>query len=143
MDYPSAHIVDPVQDLPCARPCPPVSDTTDALRRVILRWLGEVQVPMRTLLCTPSKSTEAWVVAALYPTDHVARNGNLECHNSPANILAAKPAVIRLVRAGKKSAERYQNRAADIERSWPTVRALCSEAERFSLELLALIRTSA
>jgi|HubBroStandDraft_6_1064221.scaffolds.fasta_scaffold470531_1 hypothetical protein len=54
-------------DLPCEEPCPPASATTDALRRVLLNWAGETQVPLRTVLCIPSKSTEAWVLAALFP----------------------------------------------------------------------------
>lgn len=67
--YGSANIIAPSMDLPCANPCPPPSDTTDALREVILGWLGEGAIPPKTVFCTPSKSTEAWVLAALFQTD--------------------------------------------------------------------------
>ncbi len=55
--------------LPCEVICPPARRTTDILRTVLLSWCGEATVPTKTVLCTPSKSTEAWVVAALFPSD--------------------------------------------------------------------------
>ena len=64
--YSSAGIRDaPRQDLPCEKPCPPPSKTTDALREVVLNWLGEPDTPPRVVLSTPSKNIEAWVVAAV------------------------------------------------------------------------------
>jgi hypothetical protein len=137
--YRSGNIVTTSTDLPCSSPCPPPSDTTDVLRAVILRWLGEVQVPPNTIFCTPSKSTEAWVIAALFPTDAVVRLGALECHDSPASLLSAKPANTRLVSSGKKKSHKYQERAEEIQGQWTRVRQLCSEAERFSLDVLQAI----
>jgi hypothetical protein len=140
--YGSANITVPVEDLPCQRPCPPPADTTNLLRQVVLGWLSEDSIPPKTVLCIPSKSTEAWILAALHPADLIVRSGTLECRDAPANLLSAKPAKSRLVRAGKKIVERYQDRAVDIRRQWSRVRAL-SEAERFSTDFLAVIAIAA
>ena len=134
-NYPSAHINDAPNpdDLPCASPvCPPPNATTDPLRAVLLRWAGETQTPPETVLCTPSKSIEAWVLAALYPEDDAVISGNFECIDRVANLLQAKPAGERLVRSGKKIRERFKARQQDMAR----VRQICTEAERFSMELL-------
>lgn len=141
--YGSGGIMTIATDLPCSSPCPPPSDTTDVLREVILRWIGEPQIPPNTVFCTPSKSTEAWVLAALFPLDAVVRAGRLECRDSPANLLSAKPANVRLVASGKKRTRKYQERAGEIQRQWARVRRLCSEAERFSLDLLAVVPAAA
>jgi len=138
-NYASAHIQDAPDptDLPCASPvCPPPSATTDPLRIVLLRWCGETAAPDAVVLCTPSKNIEAWVLAALYPQDTAVTSGNLERIAEPANLLQGKPATERLVRSGKKDRGRYQARQKDIEDAWPHVRAICTEAERFSVEFM-------
>lgn len=141
--YASGNIVTEAADLPCAMACPPPSDTTNNLREVLLRWLGEPATPPHTVLCTPSKSTEAWVLAALFPLDPTVRSGGLECHDEPANLLSAKPAHSRLVRAGKKIRQRYQDKAGNVERAWAAVRGICIEAERFSTEFLTTVPAAA
>ena len=73
----------PRDDLPCEAPCPPPDDTTNALRAVVLDWLGEDECPSRIVLCTPSRSTEAWVLAALWPEGNVVRRCDWECRASP------------------------------------------------------------
>src|SRR5258708_3877478 len=85
--YARGNIVTTATDLPCSRPCPPPSDSTNNLRSVILSWLGEPALPPGTVFCLPSKSTEAWVLAALFPLDAIVGSGRLECHDSPANFL--------------------------------------------------------
>src|SRR6266545_3925071 len=75
---------------PCVQPCPPPSASTNPLRQVLLRWLSESDMPPRTVLCTPSKSMEAWVVAALFPHD-AAVNRGIECWPNPENMLAQQP----------------------------------------------------
>jgi len=137
--YAAAHVHDaPDQDdLPCASlVCPPPTTTTDPLRLVLLRWAGETATPPRVVLCTPSKSTEAWVLAALYPQDASVVGGALECFDFPANLLGAKPAGERLVRSGKKDRERYEARKQNMANGWPQVRQVCTEAERFSVDFL-------
>lgn len=137
--YANGNIVTIATDLPCSMPCPAASDTTNNLRTVLLRWLGEIAVPPQTTLCTPSKNTEAWVLAALFPLDRIVTSGELECHDSPANALSSKPLPSRLVRAGKKMRQKYQDKSGDIERAWARVRGICTEAERFSVEFLATV----
>jgi hypothetical protein len=133
--YADAGIADPVNDLPCSRPCPPPEQTTDQLRTVLLRWAGEVVPPPETVMCTPSTSTEAWVLSALYPTDAVVISGNVECYPTPSVQLQAKPMRGRLVTGGKKIVEMYRQRAREIAEAWPQVRIRCTEAHRFSSDL--------
>jgi len=92
MEYGHGSIVPAAGDgpLPCERPCPPVRDTTDLLRAVLLSWCGEMAVPPRTVICMPSKSTEAWVVAALFPDDRAVRIA-IECLANPG--IAPGPAT--------------------------------------------------
>jgi hypothetical protein len=137
--YTSGHIQDPVKDLPCQKPCPPPEATTNPLRQALVRWMHENDAPPRTVLCTPSKALEAWVLVALYPNDRAVRMGTVECRESPEDLLSAKPAAQSLVRHGKKIVERYEDRAEDFANAWPQVRVVCSEAERFSREFLAVV----
>ena len=138
--YRSGHINDPVQDLPCNKPCPPPEATTNPLRNVILRWMNENDLPPRTVICTPSKALETWILVALYPKEPVVKRGNVECKDSPENLLGAKPMTERLVRGGKKIVEKYEDRAETFAKAWPGVRAVCSEAERFSQDFLAVFQ---
>lgn len=49
-------------------PCPPASATTEPLRRVIVEdWLQLTSQPSFLVLATPSKTTDARVVAAIDP----------------------------------------------------------------------------
>jgi len=140
-NYAAAHISNAANpgDLPCDQPCPPPNATTDALRRVILGWANEEVTPPFVVLCTPSKCVEAWVLAALYPTDPAVTGEGLECHPSPGVLLQVKPAHERLIRSGRKDAKRYEAKGGDISTAWPVVRQICSEAERFSTELLLAV----
>ena len=121
--YRSANIHESPGDLPCIEPCPPAQATTDRLRRVMLRWVGEQATPERTVLCTPSKSTDAWVVAALFPTDPAVLDGNHECRSH-----AQQPLRIRI----DKSQSEYENHGATLSEAWLTVTEICTEARRFS-----------
>jgi hypothetical protein len=129
-------IQDPPNDLPCDGPCPPPSATTDALRRVVLGWLDATDVPVRTVLCTPSKSTETWVLAALFPDDGAAPAADLECRADAAAVLQSKPLDQRLIRSGHKQIKAYRERENELRSAWPEVRTKCSEAERFSREFV-------
>ena len=74
--YGSANIIDvPRNDLPCHQDCPPASATTDALQAVILGWLGESACPDKIVLCTPSKSIDSWVLAAVCPDNRGSEEG--------------------------------------------------------------------
>lgn len=137
--YSSAHLEDPSQDLPCEKPCPPPIDTTNALRKVVLRWMGERVCPPRTVFCMPSKCLETWILAGLYPDDRDVRSGGLECKAEIVSALSGKPASGRLVRRkGRgydKDVHRYRRRSKDFRDSWRQVTAICSEAARFRNDL--------
>jgi hypothetical protein len=122
--------------LPCELACPPATDTTNALRAVLLSWCGEFAVPERMVLCMPSKSTEAWVVAALFPTDQSVAQG-IECFSKPEIRLGQQPKAKRI---GKRKRD-YETRANELVAAWSSIahQDALGEAHRFQLEFLANI----
>jgi len=136
-NYPEAGVVETIQDLPCVEPCPPPSATTDRLRRVLLRWGGESATPPRTVLCTPSKSADAWVLKALFPNDSAVRAAHLECDPNPGVRFTQQPIAKRIT----KGLRDYQNRAAAFQEAWPRISSNLSEARRFSSEFLGAVNT--
>ena len=132
--YRDGAIDDPTPDLPCEKPCPPASNTTDALRQVILRWIGAKETPSRCVLCTPSKCIESWVIKALFPNNSAMRKKGWECHPDPVPQLSTVKKTHRV----RKTREDYQTRQDDFRVAWPRVREL-SEADRFSRSFLDAI----
>jgi hypothetical protein len=132
--YANGNIQETVEDLPCFRPCPPPAASTNPLRQVLLRWAGETCAPPKTVLCTPSKSMEAWGVAALFPKDKAARNG-IECWPHPVDRLAQQPVSQRI----QKRTEDYEKRFTELKDAWPGLAANLSEAQRFQSEFLAIV----
>jgi hypothetical protein len=126
-------------DLPCEQPCPPPHATTNALRNVVLGWLGEPDSPPKLAMCTPSKSLETWVLVALFPNDQVAKRANVECQANSAAQLQSKPLAQRLIRSGQKLIDKYQGSEQAIRAAWPHIRTRCSEAERFSRDFLSAL----
>ena len=122
--------------LPCAKACPPPEDTTNALRNVLLSWCGEAATPPKTVVCIPSQSTEAWVVALLFPTDQAIAQG-IECYAKPESRLGQQPAAVRI---RKKKCD-YLSRSTDFEQEWPRIatRTAVGEAFRFQMEFLASV----
>lgn len=122
--------------LPCAKVCPPPADTTNELRRVLLSWCGETATPPKTVVCMPSKSTEAWVVASLFQNDQAIAQG-IECYANPESRLGQQPAAVRI----RKKKRDYQSRAAELEQAWPQIAAPAAlgEAFRFQTEFLAAV----
>ena len=125
----------PCDDLPCEQPCPPPHETTNALRAVVLNWLGEQECPPRIVLCTPSKNIEAWVLAAICPKNNVIRRNDWECRPNPEGQLAALPIHQRF----RKRPEDYRGKQAEITEAWPQVSARLTEAARFETEFLAAV----
>ena len=135
--YASGNVRDaPCEDLPCEAPCPPPDETTNALRAVVLNWLGEHERPSRVVLCTPSKSIEAWVLAAVWPEGNVVRRDDWECRPDPERQLAALPKRRRF----EKRPDDYEHKQSEIEEAWPTVSARLTEAARFEAEFLSATR---
>lgn len=119
--------------LPCAKPCSTPRDTADALRLVMLSWVGEDATPPATVLCTPSKSTDAWVMASLFPNDREMNKVGWECYLKPERRLSQQPVRTRI----KKSQEDYSNCRAEIQSNWERVYKTLFEAKRFQDEFLA------
>lgn len=134
-NYSDCEIEDSTGDLPCEEACPPPAATTNRLRSVLLRWLGELSVPANTVFCTPSKSCETWVIAALFPDDTVMIRKGWECHPNPESRLGTKPKAVRLKKS-KAGYEAIQNR---ISAAWPRLQADLSEAGRFSNEFVSAV----
>ncbi len=136
-NYSDCEIKDLTGDLPFKEKCPPPSATTDRLRSVLLRWLGETSIPAKTVLCTPSKSCETWVIAALFPDDAVMVRKGWECHPKPESRLGTKPKAVRVT----KSKAGYEAVQEKISAAWPRLRAELSEAGRFSDDFVSAIGT--
>lgn len=125
----------PRDDLPCEEPCPPADGTTNALRTVLMGWLGEQECPPRVTLCIPSKSTEAWVVAAVWPDNDLVQRCDWECRDDPGAQFRALP---RKWRFDKRPSD-YGRKQSEMERGWQAVYERLAEAARFGEELLASI----
>jgi hypothetical protein len=118
-------------NLPCAIACPPPSATTNPLRLVLLGWCGETATPCRVVLCTPSKATEAWVIAAIFPGD--AAMANVECYPNPEIRLAVQPVPQRI----RKRRRDYESKRTAFREAWSTLATTLSEAQRFDGEFRA------
>ena len=125
----------PRDDLPCEEPCPPADGTTNALRAVLMGWLGEQGCPPRVTLCIPSKSTEAWVVAAVWPDNDLVQRCDWECRDDPGAQLRVLP---RKQRFDKRQSD-YRRKRSEMERGWQAVSERLAEAARFGEELLGSI----
>jgi len=107
--------------LPCPAPCPPASAAIDNLKIVFLSWLGVTNIGSKSVFCIPSKSSEAWLLAARFYNNTNLMEG-LEC-----NELVQLPKTQRI----KKSRISYQRHASSISSFWTTVRQICPQAEVF------------
>lgn len=121
--------------LPCIKPCPPVSEKTDALRAVVLGWLGLTEAPDNIVFCIPSKSTEAWMMWLFFPDDREMERQNWECYPDPASRLSQQRKAQRF----RKNQADYQARFATICQRWPELSAALSEARRFEDDFLVAL----
>ena len=137
---PANYPVNPIPELagilPCEQPCPPANATTNKLREVMLSWLGETEPPPRIVLCTPSKSTEAWVVALFFPNDRQMARRGWECHPDPASRLSQQPVAQRFA----KNRADYEARTARMCEAWPDLVTRLTEAKRFQDEFTEGVR---
>jgi hypothetical protein len=123
------------------QPCPPASATTDEIRKVVLGWLDSPAMPPKLVLAIPSKSIEAWVLAALAAKHNKAVAG-IECIANPALRLARKP--LKFLRTKDGQPKRDQDVYSDIlgpetAARWDKVCAVCTEAKRFTEEFAAAL----
>jgi len=135
-EYGQAGILDPPHmDLPCEKPCPPASDTVDALKKVIHGWLSPTLPGPKGVVCIPSKCMEAWVAAALYGVKDPDLVDGLECSFDVLAYLQKKSAKERLIRAHngrlRKVKNRYERVEREITKGWAMIKTYCPQAERF------------
>lgn len=121
--------------LPCSVPCPPPDGSVDAMRDRLLSWSGLAAPGPRTVLCVPSKAPEACLAAALLDGAHPLLAG-LECNANLEAQLRALPLANRV----RKTTREYRAHSRTIAAAWDTVRQRCTQAERFSREVLAVTR---
>jgi hypothetical protein len=119
--------------LPCALPCPPPGATVDKLMAVVLSWLDMTEFGNKTVLCVPSKSSEAWLAASVFP-DNRALLADIECALDLESRLAQLPKPQRI----RKSKREYLPHAAVVTARWNDVRRICSQADVFHREMDAL-----
>jgi hypothetical protein len=116
------------------KPCPPPSDTCDAVRQIVTGWIGGPLEP-KCVLCVPSKASDAWLAAALSLV-----SGAVECDPNPALWLRSAPGRPKAVTGAKpdKYAAGYRRLAPSIRTAWHSVKAICTEAARFEADVLAV-----
>lgn len=119
--------------LPCFVPCPPPEGSVDEMRHRVLVW-ASLQAPgPKTVVCVPSKATDAWLAAAVFETGHHMLAG-LECNLNLEAQLRALPMTERV----KKTPREYRARGKQVTGAWSVVRQRCSQAERFSNDVAAV-----
>jgi hypothetical protein len=117
-------------NLPCKQPCPPVSDTVNALEDVIKSWLGGIK-PNHTVFCLPAQSSDTWLVSAVLPPSAPLLS-NAECN---LTLLKQLPKNQRI----KKTLREYRDHAPTITQQWQQVKQLCSQAANFEQSILNAI----
>lgn len=125
--YQSANITEPVGlPLPCAKPCPPASNSAEALREVALSWLSPVTADSRIIWCLPAMNMETWVYMSQQRTLPDGRP--VECRNDISGRI-------------RKSLREYRKRQPALEKNWSHVQQTCSQADVFSAGLLHTVRS--
>jgi hypothetical protein len=125
------------------QPCPPVSETVAQLEALILHWLRLEASPSSLIFAIPAQDTETWTFAALFPDDELCSQNDYEClykgKDHPGYRLTLK-AYGKLLRrsAGtiKKPRRQYERLCPQIVAAWDDVCALCSQAKKFTVEVL-------
>lgn len=134
--YAAANIENPpFNDLPCERPCPPASDTVNALYHVVCGWLTPTCLGPKGIVCIPSKCIEAWAAAALYGESDPDLVEGLECSYDVVGYLQARPARERLIRMHngrfRKLKNKFEKAQRKITERWGSVKRYCPQAEIF------------
>ena len=119
------------------RPCPPASDTADALRTVIFDdWLNLGAIPDYLVLMTPAQMTDTWFVVA---GEHITSQLRpIECAIGVENRLVGLGIYSRRSSGeARKPRIEVEALADQVAKNWPNVRRTCAEARRFWHEFQA------
>lgn len=123
--------------LPCSQPCPPASNSVDALRQRVLHWLNINASGPRTVFCIPSKSTEAWLATSILDSAHPLIPG-IECNLDIATDLAQLPLHQRV----RKTQRDYQRFAPIMTTMWSKAVATCAQASRFTEDVASIFQAN-
>jgi hypothetical protein len=134
-------------EINCAKPCPPVQDSCEALAQRVMTWLGEPVIDDKLVLCIPADNTEAWVLAAhdIQTAYHAPPDKPLECVNKPDMIISnqryKKPRRLLRRKDGKpkKTRRDYQQLIPVVLDNWEEVKRICKQAEKFENDLKASV----
>lgn len=122
-------------NLPCAVACPPPENTIPHLQAVICSWFWGKTLGNKTVLCIPSKSSESWLAAGVYP-DNTRLLRNLECaDNMEGRLASSLPNAQRI----KKRVVEYRKHAHQLTANWSTVCEHCSQAGIFQRDILNIM----
>jgi hypothetical protein len=113
--------------LPCEKPCPPAEDSVNELKAVITSWIDIGPLGGKTTLCIPSKSSDAWLAAAVFYSDPDLMD-NIECKNMAKELEKLKVKFRIKMREYQKSAEK-------ITANWEQVCQLCPQADAFHQDM--------
>ncbi len=119
-------------------PCPPARATADALRKNLAQdWLGLSSLPGFVVLATPSRTTDAWIVAALEPP--YAGQEPLECDDQAERELVRRKLLRSRGGEVKKPEAKYRPLAEAMANELARVCETCTEAERFREDFAAAV----
>jgi len=113
------------QSKPCIKACSVPQQKSTQLQQVLLDWMGLTTRRQEIVLCTPFDATDAWILAAFFPTHRLVQKKKLECHQKPANILEHEYRV-------HKTAKYYLNKVeCQLKDLWNTVRKTAQKPSGF------------
>ena len=131
----------PCPDTGCNLPCHAI----DAIPKLLSSWVHSKNMPECVVLCTPSKSLDAWVVATMPLTDFrkdqidqnllTILNGKLECTLNPEQCFDYSDKI-------GKSRRSYKNYSTTIKKNLQDMYTRCTMAQilrdNFSKTLMRL-----
>lgn len=129
-------------------PCPPIRETVENLKHVILNWLNRQTLPPQVAFMIPSQDTENWVFAALYSSDPLCLQEDYECIKTGSRQREHPGYLLTLEKYGrllryrdgkiKKSGRMYQNLLPPLSTHWDNVCSISSQAQNFSQDVLQI-----
>lgn len=131
-------------------PCPPPSDTMNAIENVVLGWLSLSSLPPKVVLWVPTMATEAWLLRVFLPNlPHGAPCVGLsgggscaECLHDPARSLLGwkNPQLVRLKSGAlKKLRQGYKESRQTIAQEWQRIVGETDSAARLEAQLRVVL----
>lgn len=120
-----------------------VQKTVDNLKELINDKLDDSKTDSPIIFCIPSDNTEAWILCAYAPELHNPPEEILEGIQKPDYHLANKPLSLLKKKNGKpkKSEVKYRDELIPkLLQEWNNVRVKCTQAEKFSNDVLSSLR---